>query len=142
MVGTDHFARSEFERSTIAIVRGIPNSVPPHLEENAQLTLETLEAIRGRLGSAVRISSGYRSPVVNMHAAGSPKSQHMRAQAADMFIDGHGLDRMIAAIEDGDFDQLITYAHIPSIVHVSVVRSSNRRQRLHSPAPGVYDGVS
>jgi len=145
-VGTAHFTRAEYERSSIAVVRGIPNALPPQFEADAQFVLETLELIRERLGSPLYISSGYRSPVVNMHAGGSTRSQHMRAQAADIYSHDRTRAEIVAAIVAGDYDQLITYDHggpiMRSMVHVSVVRSGNRRERLHSPAPEVYDAVA
>ena len=145
-IGTPHFTRSEYERSDIAIVRGILNVIPLQFESNAQFVLETLESIRMYLGSALYISSGYRSLLVNKYVGSSRKSQHMKAQAADIYSRDRTRAEVAAAIEVGDFDQLITYDYgdsiMRSMVHVSVVQSGNRRERLHSPSPGVYNVIS
>ena len=35
-------------------------------------------------GKPIRVNSGLRSPVVNRHVGGAPKSQHTKGQAADI----------------------------------------------------------
>lgn len=67
-----HFTSAEFTRSDVATRLGIDNSLPPDLEPQAWATLEMLERIRAHLCKlagrdvAINISSGYRSPAVNL----------------------------------------------------------------------------
>ena len=75
-----HFTFAELSRTST----GLPNDPPPEakawLEATAQ---EVLEPIRQRFG-VIQITSGYRSQEVNTRIGGSPTSQHMLGQAADI----------------------------------------------------------
>ncbi len=58
----------------------------PNIDQKAwlrALAVEVLQPIRDALGS-IRVNSGYRSPEVNTRIGGSPTSQHMLGQAADI----------------------------------------------------------
>lgn len=73
------------------------------------LCLAVLQPLRDRYGSVV-VSSGYRSPLVNKHAGGSPTSQHLRGEAADIKVPGEDLwlwSKWI--VRHTSFDQLIIY---------------------------------
>lgn len=50
--------------------------------------VELLEAIRSAVGSAVTISSGYRSPAHNKAVGGVSHSQHLYGRAADIVVEG------------------------------------------------------
>ena len=84
-----HFSLAEFTASSTATRLRINNSLPPGLGPNAERTLQMLEAIRARLcvlaGRDVPIilSSGYRSPGLNLAVGGSQNSDHLLATAAD-----------------------------------------------------------
>lgn len=84
---TPHFNLSEFEKSQVAITRHIDNSVParliPVLE---QLCKEVLEPLRTFAGQPILISSGYRSPSLNVCVGGAYTSQHSLGEAADIRI--------------------------------------------------------
>lgn len=50
--------------------------------------IEVLEQIRAHFGAPVHINSGYRTPAYNISIGGSPKSQHCKGTAADIWIKG------------------------------------------------------
>jgi zinc D-Ala-D-Ala carboxypeptidase len=63
---------------------GLPND--PGTQEEAwleALSVEILEPLRRQFGP-IKINSGYRSEAVNLRVNGSPTSQHMKGQAADI----------------------------------------------------------
>lgn len=86
---TEHFTLAEFTRSDTAARRGIDNALPAELVQHALATLEMMERIRAYLsrlaGSEVPIiiTSGYRSPQVNMLVGSSSTSDHPKACAVD-----------------------------------------------------------
>jgi hypothetical protein len=63
--------------------------VPPMYYENVLNMMMNLEVIRGSLGgNPIYIVSGYRTPQHNAAVGGSPKSQHLEANAVDMVVEG------------------------------------------------------
>ena len=50
--------------------------------------IEVLEQIRAHFGAPVHINSGYRTPAYNISIGGSPRSQHCKGTAADIWIKG------------------------------------------------------
>lgn len=84
---TSHFALDEFTRSGKAIQYGIDNT--PGIEEisNLQnLCTEVLDPLREHYGKAIHVNSGYRCPKLNEVVGGSANSQHMKGEAADLFL--------------------------------------------------------
>lgn len=58
--------------------------VPEHLVKNVEkLFTRILQPLRSYLGTAILITSLYRSPALNSAVGGSPTSQHRFAEAAD-----------------------------------------------------------
>ena len=82
---TPHFTVAEFERSATATRLGIDNTVPsqfiPRLE---QLCKVCLEPLREFAQQPIIISSGFRSPVLNLKVGGAYASQHTLGEAADI----------------------------------------------------------
>ena len=62
--------------------------VPEELMENVELLTRNLQVLRGHLGKAVRVISGYRTKKYNTRIGGARRSQHMLAKAADIKISG------------------------------------------------------
>lgn len=80
---TPHFAAAEFAVS--ARYPALVQPVPPLLLGYAQLLATlALEPARAALGRPLRITSGYRAEALNTAVGGSPTSQHLLAQAADV----------------------------------------------------------
>ena len=86
---TPNFTLAEFVASDTAARRNIDNRLPEALAPAALSTLEMMERIRAHLSTVagrdipVRITSGYRSPALNLAIGGSSTSDHTRAQAVD-----------------------------------------------------------
>ena len=108
--------------------------LPPLARENVKaLVREVLDPVREKLGMPIVVNSGYRCEKHNKDVGGVRNSQHLRGEAADIHCaDNERLKQLI--IENGKFDQLITY---PTFLHVSYKRTGgNRHQRLKKGGAG------
>ena len=108
--------------------------LPPLARENVKaLVREVLDPVREKLGMPIVVNSGYRCEKHNKDVGGVRNSQHLRGEAADIHCqDNERLKQLI--IENGKFDQLITY---PTFLHVSYKRTGgNRQQRLKKGGAG------
>ena len=108
--------------------------LPPLARENVRaLVSEVLDPVREKLGMPIVVNSGYRCEKHNKDVGGVKNSQHLRGEAADVTC--ADLPRLKALIiENGKFDQLITY---PTFLHVSYKRTGgNRHQRLKKGGAG------
>ena len=158
-----HFTISELLKSDTAIKRGLWNGAPKEAEENLRSLVEqVLDPLREAYGKPVYVNSGYRCPRLNRLVGGSPNSQHMRGEAADIVAHAlmagsthpapqgliAGKDPRSPSLQDnlklgklieqlGNFDQLI-YEQCdqhgnPRWIHVSWKRNGwNRKQVLYS----------
>ena len=97
------------------------------------LVCEVLDPVREKLGMPIVVTSGSRCEKHNKDVGGVRNSQHLRGEAADVTC--ADLPRLKALIiENGKFDQLITY---PTFLHVSYKRTGgNRHQRLKKGGAG------
>lgn len=106
---SDNFWLSEFTRSQTASRKGIDNIPDQEAIDNLQnLCYNCLQKIRDHFGKAIRISSGYRSPELNVAIGGSKTSSHCRGEAADFEI--YGISNFKLAewcMNNLEFDQLI-----------------------------------
>lgn len=86
---TPNFTLAEFVASDAAARRNFDNRLPEALRPAALSTLEMMERIRAHLSSVagrdipIRVTSGYRSPALNLAIGGSSTSDHVRARAVD-----------------------------------------------------------
>ena len=79
-----NFTLSEITKSNTAKRLGIDNAPnQEHLNNMQILIRDLIQPMRDALGP-IRISIGYRSPVLNRAIGGSPKSQHCKGQACDL----------------------------------------------------------
>ena len=128
-----HFTISELLHSDTALKHKLWNGAPKEAEENLRaLVDEVLDPLREAYGKPIRVNSGYRCPRLNNLVGGSPNSQHMRGEAADIqpvSSNESNLDELARIlIANGKFDQLILY---PTFIHVSYRRLGwNRKQIL------------
>lgn len=84
---SEHFSLSEFEHSITAIRCNIDNSVPLELIHHLRNLCErVLEPLRQHVGEPVIISSGYRCRELNRRVGGTPNSQHLTGEAADICV--------------------------------------------------------
>ena len=90
-----HFTVGEFFRSGTAIRLGIDNNPDAHpgegistaevLENLRALCTEVLEPLRKRVGRVI-VTSGYRCQELNKAVGGVWNSQHLKGEAADIFV--------------------------------------------------------
>jgi hypothetical protein len=136
---------AEITRSDTAKRHGIDNTpTAEHLENFKLLADKVFEPIREHFKTPIFISSGYRSKALNDFIKGSLSSQHCKGQAIDIDMDGSNgevTNRMVFDFIKNklDFDQLIWEFGTdfnPDWVHVSYVKTGNRKQKLKAVRSG------
>lgn len=144
---SEHFTLTEMIRSQAASRLGIDNTPTPQVVMNLQtLCHEVLEPIRRYYGVPVIVNSGYRCPTLNRLIGGSPTSQHMTGEAADIEVVGvSNLDTAHWVNHNLRYDQLIAEYVDPTDpragwVHVSF-RSENRGEALTFNNTGFHPGL-
>lgn len=121
---TPHFSLNEFLASSTADSRKISNlpATPAELDRvigNLARLAASLEVLRGKLGRALRITSGYRCPALNSAVGGAKNSRHMQGCAADIATDD--IDRFLAVARTvPQITKLIPYRE-RHFVHVECV---------------------
>lgn len=84
ILNAENFRYREFIRSDTAIRLGIDNTpTDDHWENIEKLAVNILQPVREALGR-IRITSGYRSPELNIAIGGSKYSNHCRGEASDI----------------------------------------------------------
>lgn len=132
----NYFSDSEFTRSDTAKRLGIDNTPDENTWSRIhELRNYVLNPARYRLGKAIYITSGYRSPQLNKAVGGAANSQHVTGEAADITTKSLAGNRELFAIlvQMGNFDQLI-WEKGGEWIHVSFRRGGGRGQIL------AYDG--
>lgn len=132
---SEHFKLSEFTQSGTARrhkVKNVPG--PREVERLRFLCVKSLEPMRRRFG-VIRITSGFRCKKLNTLVGGSPTSQHVLGEAADIHTGGRELsEKMFGfAKQNIPFDQLILEhnpAHSIYWLHISLRsdRPGNRHE--------------
>ena len=131
-----NFVLSEITRSSTAVRLGINNGPDKeHLQNIQHLITQIVQPMRDDLGP-IRISSGYRSPVLNSTIGGSNKSQHCKGQALDLqFWEGGKMNNKKIydwIIDSGlEFDQMINEFDF-AWIHLSLKIEGNRKQILEA----------
>ena len=109
---SDNFTLSEFLRSRTAVQRDFREQFCPPcnvIDNLLKLVALVLQPARVEFQSWIYVTSGYRCKRLNEAVGGSPNSDHMRGQAADVTCkDVKGLYDLILAL-DLPFYQLIHY---------------------------------
>ena len=128
---TEHFSLDELTASQEATRHGINNKPSEKVVENLRMLATLLEQIRTLLGgNSIRISSGYRSLMLNRHIGSNDMSAHVRGYAADFTCPSFGSPIEVAkkiAESNLKFDQLICEGN--AWIHISC-DPQNRRQVL------------
>lgn len=133
-----YFTIEELSASTEARKMGIDNTPTPEARANlTDLADAVLDPLRERYGYPIHVSSGYRCPRLNKAVGGSPTSQHVKGEAADIYVankrDKAMLFSMIYYLLP--FDQLIWEKgddEAPAWIHVSYRGGNNRRECLRT----------
>ncbi len=129
---SQHFTLEEFTISQTATRFGIDNTPSPaviaHLENLCQSLLEPL---RTRLGRSIKISSGYRSSILNSRVGGAANSQHLLGEAADIIVPGMTPYQVACIVRDQfQYDQVIQEFGQWTHVSLRMLPSTNRRMPL------------
>jgi zinc D-Ala-D-Ala carboxypeptidase len=132
-----HFTLDEMTFSLEAKNHGIEN-IPDdeHIKKLKTLCAGCLEHIRELVGP-VHVDSGYRSPEVNVAVGGkvNPISQHTKAEAADIRVQGLSTEELFQIIKKNcAYDELIQ--EFNSWVHVSFKEIGRRQLSLRSKKNG------
>ena len=131
-----NFTLSEITKSNTAKRLGIDNAPnQEHLNNMQILIRDLIQPMRDDLGP-IRISSGYRSPVLNRAIGGSTKSQHCKGQALDLqfWKEGEMCNKEIYdwVLKEGiEFDQMINEFDF-AWIHISLKDKGNRKQVLEA----------
>jgi hypothetical protein len=123
--------------SQTAIRKGINNTPNSNALINMQLLgIRVFDIVREHFKKPIRVSSFYRSLLLNNAVGGSRTSQHVTGEAIDIqATKGFTNAQIFNFIKDNlEFDQLIwEYGtkENPAWVHVSYKKSGNRKQILY-----------
>lgn len=130
LVLSANFTLAELTFSQTAARMHIDNTPSPTQVSNLRaLCVNVLQPFRETAQAPVVVSSGFRSEALNRFVNGSPDSQHMRGEAADIVVPQWSVTRAFRLIVEQSlpFDQLIFEGGSQSQwVHVS---HSRKRQR-------------
>lgn len=129
---SEHFTLAEMTTSQTAARKGIRN-VPGDTEIKAltALCVNVLEKVRTHFGRPVVISSGYRSPRLNVAIGGAASSQHCKGEAADFTVPGvSNLEVAQWMLKTLNYDQLIREYGDDGWIHVSWRTGANRNAEL------------
>lgn len=135
-----YFSIDELSASTEARKMGIDNTPAAEVASNlAALVEAVLDPLREKYGRPIMVSSGYRCPRLNKAVGGSPTSQHVQGEAADIYVTRpREMAELFSLIYYTlPFDQLIWERgtdEAPAWIHVSYREGDNRRECLR------YDG--
>ena len=127
--GAPNFRYREFIKSSVAIRHEI-NNIPQeeYIWSNIErLAINVLQPIRNKFGR-LRITSGYRTQILNMKIGGSSTSNHCRGEAADIepLEDGIGLIDVFKFIHDKlEFRWLIAEYFLEGWIHIDFRDGAN-----------------
>ena len=126
-----HFTLDEFTFSQTAIRNGLDNTPSPAVIANLQnLCNNLLEPLRLRVGP-IRITSGYRSSLVNSRVGGAVDSQHLYGEAADIVVPGMSVYDVACLVRDEFlYDQVIQEFGRWTHVSLRMLPTQNRKMPL------------
>jgi zinc D-Ala-D-Ala carboxypeptidase len=132
-----HFTLEEFIRSDSAATLGNDNMPTPEHLENLKKTAAGFEQVLAILGGSIKITSGYRNPVVNKSVGGTPTSAHPQGFAGDFSHASLSPLDCARKLRDSDlqFDQLILETS-RNIVHIGFGPGSRRMVGEQKGGPG------
>lgn len=133
-----YFTIDELSASTEARKMGIDNTPTPEAVDKLTALVEAvLDPLRSHYGHPIHVSSGYRCPRLNKAVGGEKTSQHMKGEAADIYVTNAKDKAMLFSLIYYllPFDQLIWERgtdEAPAWIHVSYREGSNRKECLRT----------
>ena len=136
-IKSEYFSLEELTHSSVGTASGLANEPGPQEVKNLQLLVTAvLDPLRRLLGRPITVTSGYRCRLLNTAVHGSPNSQHLTGQAADITTGDPATNHYLAQLlrHSGiPFDQLIAEycdprTGDPRVLHVSYNHGHCRRQ--------------
>lgn len=127
-----YFTVKELSHSDTALAKGIDNFPTAEAISNlTKLVDNVLDPLREKYGKPIKVSSGYRSAMLNRSVNGATSSQHRLGEAADITVGSKEENKKLFEIIKNEllFDQLIDEKNF-SWVHVSFREGRNRKQVL------------
>lgn len=122
--------------SQTATRKKINNTPTPAIIQNLEATAQAIfQPIREHFGVPIRVSSGYRSPALNLAVGGARNSQHLTGQALDLQGTNGITNAQIYhfAKDNLNFDQLIWEFGTdkePAWVHISYRKDGKNRKQV------------
>lgn len=133
---SENFTLKEMTFSPTAIKKGIDNTPNAQAIRNLEaLCKNILEPLRAHIGGPIKVSSGYRSEVLNSLIGGSKSSQHRFGQAVDFDLGSRCAEAFKFIMENLEYDQIIWEFgndKQPDWIHVSFSTKSNRKNALRA----------
>lgn len=118
---SDHFSLAEMTASDTATRQGVANTPGPHEIDNLRrLCVRVLEPLRAALGQPIKVTSGYRSSLINTLVGGSRSSDHCAGRAADIKVEGTSPLTLAKAIQSLDLPVQQVIHEFGAWVHVSI----------------------
>ena len=135
MLLSENFTLEEMISSTTAQRLGIPNFPGPvQIVKLTLLCKNILQPIRNKIKCPLIVTSGFRSSRLNSMVKGSPSSQHLKGEAADIVCKNNHLlwSLILDMIKNKEIEvgQLIDEKNL-SWIHISLPSSSHKNQILH-----------
>ncbi|MBQ9822307.1 MAG: peptidase M15 [Muribaculaceae bacterium] len=91
-----YFTIKELTRSATARCLGIDNTpLACAVKALHELVDHVLDPLREAWGGPIRVNSGYRCPELNEAVGGTPGSQHLRGEAADITVGSRSANRRL-----------------------------------------------
>lgn len=124
-----NFTLAEMTASQTAERRGIDNT--PNASAIANLTrlAALLEQVRTAVGKPIIVTSGYRSPELNLAIGSTNRSQHPLGCAADIKVPGMTPREVIEACMKADIPYHQIIEEFGSWTHISVPNSPSEEPR-------------
>lgn len=128
-----YFTVPELCNSSTAVQKKIDNTPNSEIINNlTQLVDNILDPLREEYGKPIRVTSGYRSQILNTAVGGSKTSQHCLGLAADITAGSKSANKILYTLIQQlnlPYDQLIDEKNF-SWIHVSY-SNNPRKQILH-----------
>lgn len=133
---TENFTLDEMTASVTAACLGIDNTPrTEEIERLRELCVKILQPLRDRLGSPLRVTSGYRCVTLNRAVGGVKNSQHINGEAADLVChDNRKLWELIREMKKAEEikpGQVINENNL-SWIHISLPRKSSEGKKITS----------